>query len=133
MANEAADLDAVFRRIEDLAAARGLEGVERGTNYGTPSLSVKDRTFVRLKDGGTLVVMCPIEQKALLIEIAPEIYYDTDHYLGWPAVLVRLDVIADEELALRLEDAWAFKAPARLVAERKARAGQAGASTRGNE
>ena len=107
-------LDAVFERVEALARARKLAEVERSTNYGTPALKVSGKSFVRLKDSDTLVLMCPAEQKALLMEMSPDIYFETDHYVGWPAVLIRLSVIADEELSLRLEDAWREKAPKRL-------------------
>ena len=112
------DLDSVFDRIERLAKDRGLAGVTRSTSYGTPSLKVRDKSFVRLKDAQTLVLLCPSEQKSLLMEISPDIYFETDHYVGYPAVLVQLSVISDEELSLRLEDAWRFKAPARLAKER---------------
>ena len=113
-----ADLDQIFSRIEQLAQARRLPGVARSTSYGTPSLKVGDKSFVRLKDSGTLVLLCPAEQKTLLMEISPEIYFETEHYIGYPAVLIRLDAISDEELSLRLEDAWRFKAPQTLATER---------------
>ena len=104
--------DAAFSRIEVLTASKGLAGVQRSTDYGTPALKVKDATFVRLLDPQTLVLQCPLEQKVLLMEISPEIYFETDHYVGHDAVLVRLSAISDEELSLRLEDAWRFKAGA---------------------
>ena len=112
----ATDLDQIFIRIEQLAQARALPRIERATSYGTPALKVGDKAFVRLKDDATLVLLCPTDQKALLMEMSPDIYFETDHYVGYPAVLVRLDVIGDEELSLRLEDAWRFKAPARVAA-----------------
>ncbi|MET3897276.1 hypothetical protein ABIB57_001213 [Devosia sp. UYZn731] len=112
------DLDAAFARILALAEARGLPGLTRSTSYGTPALKVASKSFCRLKDGQTLVLLCPAEQKTLLMEISPEIYFETDHYVGWPAVLVRLDVIVDEELSLRLEDAWRSKAPTALAQQR---------------
>ncbi|WDR03416.1 MmcQ/YjbR family DNA-binding protein [Devosia algicola] len=89
--------------------------------YRQPALKVSKATFASLKDANTLVLQCPEEQKILLLEIAPDIYYETDHYVGWPAVLVRLDVISDDELALRLEDAWRHKAPAQIAAKRPTR------------
>lgn len=113
-----AELDAIFVRIESLATARALPEVMRSTSYGTPALKVRSKSFVRLKDPQTLVMLCPPEQKALLMEISPDIYFETDHYVGWPAVLIRLSAIADEELSLRIEDAWRFKAPQRLAAQR---------------
>ena len=113
-----ADLDQIFSRLEQLAQARDLPGVARSTSYGTPSLKVRDKSFVRLKDSATLVLLCPAEQKTLLMEISPDIYFETDHYVGYPAVLIRLEAISDEELSLRLEDAWRFKPPQKLAAAR---------------
>jgi hypothetical protein len=112
------DLDRVFDRIERLVAARGLPGVSRSTSLGTPALKVREQAFARLEDAGTLVLLCPPEQKALLMEISPEIYLETEQYVGQPSVLIQLAVIADEELSLRLEDAWRFKAPRTLAAQR---------------
>lgn len=115
---DAKSLDAAFARIHALATKRGLPGVELSTSYRTPALKVAGKSFCRLKDHQTLVLLCPAEQKTLLMEISPDIYFETDHYVGWPAVLIRLAVIADEELALRLEDAWRAKAPKKLTAQR---------------
>lgn len=109
------DLDQAFTRIERLAEARALPGVTRSTSYGTPALKVRDKSFVRLREPGVLVLLCPPEQKTLLMEISPEIYFETPHYVGHAAVLVRLDIISDEELSLRLEDCWRHRAPARLA------------------
>ena len=111
------DLDAVFSRIESLADRPQLPGVSRSTSYGTPALKVRNRPFVRLKDAATPVLQCPAEQKALLMEISPDIYFETSHYVGYPAVLIRLAVIDDEELALRLADAWRFRAAGTLEAD----------------
>ncbi len=93
-----------FDRVAGLARMAGLPEVAVGTNHGTPALRVRDKSFVRMKDKGTLVLLCPLEQKEFLMEVAPAIYFETDHYKGWPAVLVRLHEIGDEELAARLED-----------------------------
>lgn len=117
--NENAELNQVFGRIHRLAQDRQLAEVELSTHYGTPALKVRDRAFVRLLDADTLVLQCPLEQKILLMEISPDIYFETDHFIGYDAFLVRLGAISDEELALRLEDAWRFKAPSRLAEKRR--------------
>ena len=109
------DLDAAFARIQSLALNRKLQGLVVSTHEGKPSLMVENATFCHLIDPATLVLACPIEQKALLMDISPDIYFETDQYLGSAAMLVRLDVIADEELALRLEDAWRLQAPERFA------------------
>jgi len=62
-----------------------------------------------------LAVRCPLEQKEMLIQAAPTVYFDDDHYRGYPAVLVRLDAIDEAELAGLLESAWRLQAPKRLA------------------
>ena len=61
-----------------------------------------------------LAVRCAIERKEMLIEAAPDTYFDDDHYRGYPAVLVRLAAIAEADLQALLRQAWAIQAPARL-------------------
>ncbi len=57
-----------------------------------------------------LAISCPLEQKEFLIEAAPHIYFDDDHYLGYPAVLTRLAEVDEAELMERLQAAYAFQA-----------------------
>jgi hypothetical protein len=104
------------KRVARIANKLGLPEISEGTNHGTPALKVRDKSFTRLKDPETLVLLVPLEHKELLMEMAPEIYFETDHYKGWPAVLVRLAAISDAELAQRLAESWRFKAPKRLAA-----------------
>jgi hypothetical protein len=51
------------------------------------------------------------------MEMAPSIYFETDHYKGWPAVLIRLRAIEDDELRHRLTRAWLLVAPKRIAAQ----------------
>jgi hypothetical protein len=104
-----------FARVR--TAAAHLPEVEESTSYGTPSLKVRGKSFARLKDADTLVVMCAVEEKEMLMEVDPKVYFETDHYKGWPAVLVRLKTISASQLRHRLEQAWRFRAPKRLVTE----------------
>ena len=110
--------DKAFDRVAKLAKALKLAEVTVGTSYGNPSLKVRDKSFVTVKEAEVLVLPCPLEVKELLMESAPQIYYQTPHYHGWAYLLVRLDVIGDEELSLRIEDAWRHRAPKRLGAAR---------------
>ncbi len=107
-----------FDRLVRLARKLKLDDVAIGTTYGAPALRVHDKPFVSVKEANVMVLHCPLEAKEMLIEMAPEIYFQTDHFKGWPGLMVRLDVIGDEELAIRLEDAWRFKAPKKLAAAR---------------
>ena len=111
------NLNRAFARARKTAKATKLPGIAEATSYGTPSLTVDGKFLLRAKDAGTLVLRCTLEDKAMLMEAAPDIYFETDHYVGWPAVLVRLPAISDAELAHRLEQAWQLQAPKKRKAE----------------
>jgi hypothetical protein len=106
-----------FETVREIALA--LPAVEEGTSYGTPAFRVKGKFFARLwEDGETLVVKAGFDAREILLQANPETFYTTDHYAGYPSVLVRLSSVGREELANVLEQAWRFNAPKRLVAER---------------
>jgi hypothetical protein len=91
-----------------------LPGVEIATSWGRPALKVSGRSFAGLsRVPGAIWVLCPLELKEMLMEAAPEIFFETDHYRGWPAILVRMDGGDDEAIAARLEAAWADGAEVR--------------------
>lgn len=110
------EADQLFERLQILAAQAGLPGVDLGTSYNTPALKVNGKSFVSVKNAETLVLSIPIEDKERLLEMAPEIYYQTDYYVGWPSLPVRAAAIGDDELKRRLVDAWRFRAPRKLRA-----------------
>ncbi|CAN5126578.1 MmcQ/YjbR family DNA-binding protein [soil metagenome] len=64
---------------------------------------------------GVIAVRCPIPEKEMLIEAAPDRFFDDDHYRGFPAVLVRLDLVEEGELAGLLARAWRIQAPKALI------------------
>ncbi|MBO0759025.1 MAG: MmcQ/YjbR family DNA-binding protein [Bradyrhizobiaceae bacterium] len=109
------DLRDVLTRVRTALKAAKLSEVEESTSFGTPSIKVRGKFLMRVKDQDTLVFRCPIEEKPLLMAAAPDIYFETDHYRGWPAILVRLAKTSDAELKHCLERAWRFQAPATLV------------------
>ncbi len=107
-------LDKVFERIWNIAETLGLPELVRSTTHGTPSLKVKTSFIGRLKDNDTFAIHCPLEEKPLLMENVPDIYFETDHYKGWPYILMHLGAVSDAELAHRIKLAWHAKAPAKL-------------------
>jgi hypothetical protein len=61
-----------------------------------------------------LAVRCELPRKELLIEAAPQVFFDDDHYRGFPAVLVRLAEVDEAELAALLQAGWRLQASRRL-------------------
>jgi len=94
-------------------------GVEEGSSYGTPAFRVKGKFLARLKeDGCTLVVRIDQDEREAWMAADPETFFITNHYRGWPAMLVRLSSVDRGELRKLLELAWRRSAPKRLIAER---------------
>lgn len=58
-----------------------------------------------------------VEEKDGLLAAEPEALFTIPHFDGYPAVLVRLDVIARDRLAEILADAWLTRAPVRVAKE----------------
>jgi hypothetical protein len=74
------------------AIALQWPGVEVGTSYGTPALKVRKKLLARLKEDGETLVMPGVgpDERDMLVETQPRIFYFTDHYRDWPIVLIRL-------------------------------------------
>ena len=103
-----------FEMVRRLALA--LPETTEGTSYGTPAFRVRGKFLARLREEGILVVKVGNDAPDALIQMQPETYFITPHYAGSSAVLVRLALIAEDELRDLLADAWRSNAPKRLVA-----------------
>jgi hypothetical protein len=53
--------------------------------------------------------------KEALLADDPDVFFTTPHFDGYPAVLVRLDRIAPEDLNELIVEAWLVRAPKRLA------------------
>jgi hypothetical protein len=76
------------------------------TGFAWTWLERVDPKKPRLSRLDVLAVRCPIGRKEILLEAAADIYFEDAHYTGYPAVLVRLDVIPEDELNALMKDAW---------------------------
>jgi hypothetical protein len=62
-------------------------------------------------------VLVDLDEKEALMGADPEVFFSTPHYDGYPAMLVRLSAIEDDELWEILVESWRRVAPKRLVRE----------------
>jgi hypothetical protein len=100
-----------------IALARDLPETEESTSYGRPSLKVRGKSFVTIRERpDALVVRCDGEEKPFLLEARPDLVFTTPHYDGYPYLLVRLDAPLDEVRELVL-DSWLLVAPKKLAKE----------------
>jgi hypothetical protein len=82
--------------------------VEDGTSYGTPALKVRKKLLARLKEDGDSMVMpgVPQDERDMLVERAPQVFYFTDHYRDYPMVLIRLSKAKPTDVAPLLQRHW---------------------------
>ena len=97
---------------------RELPEVVEDVWYRTPALKVRGKGFVRLKEDGETVVFVvdSVDEQEALIAAMPAVYFITDHYRGYPAVLARLAALRVGEARARLERGWRARAPRALTA-----------------
>ncbi|MFG3596265.1 MmcQ/YjbR family DNA-binding protein [Bradyrhizobium sp. RDI18] len=93
--------------------------VEDGTSYGTPALKVRKKMLVRLKEDGDSLVMpgVPRDQREMLVESQPKVFYFTDHYRDYPMVLICLSKARRAIVEPLLRRHWRALASKRAVKE----------------
>lgn len=101
-----------FDEVREIALA--LPGVVLGTSYGTAALKVGKKLFIRLREDDETIVLHVGSEEArdLLMSADPEVFFTTDHYAGYPMVLVRLPRAKPETLTEVIEEAYRDLAPA---------------------
>jgi hypothetical protein len=109
-----------FDTVRELGLA--LPGVEESIVYGVPALKVRGKLLAcvptnRSAESASLAVCVNRDDRAELIAADPGVYYVTDHYLGYDAVLVRLSKINTDILRDLL--AMAYKFVTRKTAPRR--------------
>lgn len=94
-----------FDQIKKLAS--DLPGTQISTSYGTPAIKVGRKLMLRMneKEDAIVILLNSVAEQQELIAQDPMAFFITDHYAGYPAVLVRPTV---EETTFRklLELAW---------------------------
>jgi hypothetical protein len=90
-----------------------LPGVEASTAWEAPALKVRGKLLAcvpthRSAEPNSLLVRVDFNDRAELLAAAPDVYYVTDHYLGYTAVLVRLSRVTPDVLRDLLAMAYKF-------------------------
>jgi hypothetical protein len=110
-----------------------LPGVEHSTTHGVPALKAQGKLLAwipvnRSAEPDSLAVRVDFDDRAHLLTEQPDVYYVTDHYVGYNAVLVRLSCVSADVLRDLLGMAHKFvtrnaarRSPARKGQKRGAR------------
>ena len=103
-----------------------LPDVEESTTFGVTALKVRGKLLTcpalsKSAEAGSIMVRVDFDQRQALLEEAPHIYYVTDHYASYPAVLVRLSRIDAAALQGLLRTSWQFVTAKKPARKRNAR------------
>ena len=112
-----------FEMVRKIGLA--LPDVEESTTFGATSLKARGKLLTcpalnKSAESGSIMVRVGFDQRQALLEDAPDIYYVTDHYASYPAVLVRLSRIDVAAMQGLLRMSWQF-----VTAKKPARKGNA--------
>lgn len=82
-----------FDTVRNIGLA--FPGVQEGMAYGVPALKLHGELLAcvpahRSAEPASLAVRMDFDDRAELLAADPDVYYVTDHYVGYNAVLVRL-------------------------------------------
>jgi hypothetical protein len=113
-----------FDAVREIALA--LPDVEETTIHGAPCFKLRGKLLTcqaldKSVEPNTLAVRIDFDQRAGFLAADPSVYYVTDHYMNYPAVLVRLPRIDQDSLRDLLAMAWRFVGSPKKKTRRRGR------------
>ena len=97
--------------------------VEDVTHNAAPAFKINGKLLAcqpsdrAVRDDGRVLVLMDVEleERAALIETEPDVFFASEHFRNYPAVLVRLPATRPERIRPYLERSWRRRAPKRLL------------------
>jgi hypothetical protein len=114
-----------FADVREIALS--MPDVTETTAYGMPAFKARGKRFVGQPVArpdvhpNSLGVHLPFEERDRLIASRPDVYYVTEHFVPYPAVLARLSNMRRSELRELLAAAWRTAMEGTSVRRRKRR------------
>ena len=89
------------------ACALALPSSEAATSYGRPAIKVRGKTFVSTgPEADSFHLAATHEEKAVLLESDPTVFWQTPHFANWPGLLVRYGARDTDRIAALIARAW---------------------------
>lgn len=111
--------------------ALALPGTEESTSYGNTAWKVQGKSFVWERPfskadvrrlGGNpptgpilAAYVNDLAEKEAVLAANADVMFTIEHFNGFPAVLILLDLVDEETLTAAITDAWLARAPRSLV------------------
>jgi hypothetical protein len=108
-------IEAITSWDEAVAFALSLPDTELSTSYGKPAVKVNGRAFLYTghEDETSFGIAIDLGTVEMLKETDPETFWQSKHYEGWPAVLIRFASPDPERVRdmIRRSHAWTAAKP----------------------
>jgi hypothetical protein len=106
---------------EAVAFALSLPDTELSTSYGKPAVKVNGRAFLYTghADERSLGIAIDLDTVEMLKETDPDTFWQSKHYEGWPAVLIRFASRDPERVRAMIERSHAWIAAKPKLKPRK--------------
>jgi len=108
---------------EAVAFALSLPDTELSTSYGKPAVKVASngRAFLYTghEDQTSFGIAIDLDTVEMLKETDPDTFWQTPHYEGWPAVLIRYDSPDPERVRVMIEQSHDWTAAKAKVKPRR--------------
>jgi hypothetical protein len=90
--------------------ALSLPGTELSTSYGKPAVKVNGRAFLYTghEADSSFGIAIDLDTVEMLKETDPETFWQSKHYEGWPAVLIRFGSRDPERVRAMIERSHAW-------------------------
>jgi hypothetical protein len=102
-----------FDKVKKIALE--LPGVTEGVTHSSPSFYIGKKFMGVLGEGDILIMKSAIVERDLLVQLEPDKYFITDHYVPFDYVLVRLEKVNEDEVRDLFRKAWRRLALKKLV------------------
>ncbi len=110
------NIDAYFYLDKIRSIMITLPGVNEGTCFGTPAFYAGKKFFARMREEGDVLVI-HTEEREEWIKKDPEIFYITEHYKNFSAMLISLPLVTDAHLVTLITTAWSKRIGKKILKE----------------
>lgn len=103
--------------LRAFALALDLPGITESVSWGQPTLKTFGKVWFYWNPTHNAPVfkLASHDERDMLIEAAPEIYFTTDHHRPYPVVLARPDKVDPHWVRENLVRVWRAQAPKRAL------------------
>jgi hypothetical protein len=105
-----------WEHVKRLALGLDLPGIEDAVSWGQPNLKAHGKLWVWWSPSADAPVFkVPFEEREILLEAAPDVFFLTPHYKNHPLILMRPEKLDLKWAKANLLRVWRAQAPKRLL------------------